>query len=99
MGRQLEWQRHKIEYCFFQRPSLFDSRGVLSTVKRMSVVQVVEGDGTKKFAEVVVKGAPDVIGHLLADRPKNYEKVRAARAPRFPTACPVSTPSLTHFLY
>jgi hypothetical protein len=40
----------------------------------MSVVQAVECDG-KKFAEVVVKGAPEVIGELLADRPTNYHTV------------------------
>lgn len=46
-----------------------------STVKRMSVVQSVQ-TGTEKFAEILVKGAPEVIGTLLAECPDNYEKVR-----------------------
>lgn len=37
-------------------------------------MQTVECDG-KKFAEVVVKGAPEVIGELLADCPTNYHMV------------------------
>lgn len=41
----------------------------------MSVIQAVE-IGDQRFAEVVLKGAPEVVGELLSEVPDDYVKVR-----------------------